>query len=177
MEMTENNASTSATNAAGSELAITHVLHVPREVVFKVWADMDHLKKWWCPEGFTINESKLGLRPSGVYHYSMKSHDGQEMWGKLVYNEIVASEKIVFIKSFTDPDGNTVRTPFSPAFPLEIQNVLTFKEKDGKTTLTIRGRPINATEEEIQFFTAMHGNMLQSFGGTFRQLDEYLACI
>lgn len=110
--MTENCTATSATNAAGSELAITRELHAGRELVFKVWTDVDHLINWWCPEGFTMNESKLSLRSGGVFHYSMKSPDGQEMWGKLVYNEIVAPEKIVFVKSFTDPDGNTVRAIF-----------------------------------------------------------------
>ena len=31
-----------------------------------------------------------------MFHYSMKSPDGHEMWGRFVYREIVAPEKIVF---------------------------------------------------------------------------------
>lgn len=29
--------------------------------------------------------SKLDLHPGGVFHYSMQSPDGHEMWGKFVF--------------------------------------------------------------------------------------------
>ncbi|WP_189020095.1 hypothetical protein [Paenibacillus marchantiophytorum] len=43
--------------------------------------------------------------------------------------------------------------------------------------LPLRGGPINTTEEENQFFTGMLDSMRQGFGGTFDQLDDYLATI
>jgi uncharacterized protein YndB with AHSA1/START domain len=101
--------------------------------------------------------------------------DGHQMWGKFVFHEIAGPGKLVFVNSFSDTQGNTVRAPFSELFPLEILNILTFTEQDGHTTLTMRGGPIQATDDEVQFFHSMHPSMQQGFGETFAQLDEYLA--
>ena len=49
------------------------------------------------------------------------------------------------------------------------------REKDGKTMLTLRGRPLNATDEERATFVDMFPSMQQGFGGTFDQLEAYLA--
>jgi uncharacterized protein YndB with AHSA1/START domain len=158
-----------------SELVITRIFNAPRELVFKAWTELEHLKHWWGPKGFSLSVSKFDIRPGGVFHYCMRSSEGQEMWGKFVYHEIVAPEKLVFVNSFSDAEGNTVRAPFSQTFPLKIQNILTFTEHEGKTTLSMRGGPIDATEEELQFFYSMRDSMQQGFAGTFSQLDDYLA--
>ena len=76
------------------------------------------------------------------------------MWGKFVYREIVAPERIVFVNSFSDEEGNPVRHPMSPTWPLEVLNTMTLSEHDGRTTLTIRGAPINASDEERKTFQA-----------------------
>jgi uncharacterized protein YndB with AHSA1/START domain len=60
-------------------------------------------------------------------------------------------------------------------WPLEILNTLTLTERDGKTTLTLRGGPINASEEELRTFATGVSGMRQGFAGTFKQLDRYLA--
>ncbi|MCU6793124.1 SRPBCC domain-containing protein [Paenibacillus sp. WQ 127069] len=161
------------------DLVITRTFNAPRELVFKVWTDADHLKHWWGPTGFTIHVAQADIRPGGIFHYCMKAADGHEMWGKFVYHEIVSPERIVFVNSFSDEEGNIVRAPFSQTqtFPLEIYNVFTFTEEEGTTTITLRGGPINATEEEIQFFHSMHESMQQGFAGTFGQLDDYLATL
>lgn len=96
------------------------------------------------------------------------------MWGKFVYREIVEPERIVFASSFADEKGNSIRTSFIDPWPLEILNTVTFTENAGKTTLTIKGAPINATEEEYNKFEEMQQSMQQGFGGTFDQLAEYL---
>lgn len=161
--------------AEESELMITRIFDAPRELVAKVWAESEHLKQWWGPKGFTMNISSLDFRPGGVFHYSQKSPDGHEMWGKFVYHEINLPEKLVFASSFSDEEGNTVRAPFSATWPLEILNTLTFSEHSGKTTLVMRGVPVNTTEEERETFKAMHDGIRQGFAGTFDQLADYLA--
>ncbi|MEX1031417.1 MAG: SRPBCC domain-containing protein [Paenibacillaceae bacterium] len=69
------------------------------------------------------------------------------------------------------------RHPGSATWPLEVLNTMTFVEQDGKTTLTLRGAPLNATEEEYNTFKAAHDGVKQGFAGTFAQLEEYLAKI
>lgn len=160
---------------AHNEAFITRVFDAPRELVFKAWTEPERLAQWWGPKGYELEVVKLELRPGGMFLGSQRSPEGQVMWGKFVYQEISPPEKLVFIQSFSDEEGNTIRAPFSPTWPLEVINHLTLTEEEGRTTLTLRGGPINATEEEIKDFDGMRPMVAQGFVGTFDQLDEYLA--
>ena len=129
-------------------------------------------------EGAKIRVIKLEVRPGGVFHYSMQFKPGHEMFGRFVYREIAAPERLVFINSFSDADGGLTRAPFpqlGDKWPLEVLNTLTLAEQGGKTTLTLRGNPINATEEEVAMYTSMFNSMRQGFGGSFDKLAEHLA--
>jgi uncharacterized protein YndB with AHSA1/START domain len=75
-----------------SELVITRIFDASRKLVFKAWTESEHLKHWWGPIGFSITVYKFDIRPGGVFHYSMRSSEGHEMWGKFVFHEIVAPE-------------------------------------------------------------------------------------
>ncbi|ACX66113.1 SRPBCC domain-containing protein [Paenibacillus sp. FSL H8-0457] len=156
-------------------LLLSRVFNAPRELVFKVWTDPEHFGKWWGPQGFSLDVIKMDVRPGGMFLGCQKSPDGsQAMWGKFVYQEVIEPEKLVFIQSFSDEEGNTIRAPFNANWPLEIMNIITFEEIDGKTTLTMQGGPVNATAEELAAFDEMAPMVKQGFGGTFDQLAEYL---
>jgi uncharacterized protein YndB with AHSA1/START domain len=160
---------------SGRELVIMRQLNAPRKVVYKAWTDPESLAKWWGPRGMGIEVNKFELRPGGTFLYSMKMPDGNTMWGKFVYSEIAAPERLVFVSSFSDKDGNITQAPFNPDFPKEIRNTLLLTEHEGKTTLIMKGKPINASKEEMKAFEAMMDSMKEGFGGTFDQLEEYLA--
>ena len=156
------------------ELVIGRVLDAPVELVFKAWSDPAFLSKWWGPKGFEISHFKLDFRAGGTLHYCMSNDTGFGMWGKFVYVEIVQPGLIVFINSFSDKGGNTVRAPFNALWPLEVQNVLTLTPYGTQTMLTLRGAPINASEEERTLFAQGFGSMQQGFNGTFEQLAAQL---
>lgn len=158
-----------------AELQITRVFNAPRELVFKAWTEPERLARWWSPRGYSVRVAAFDLRPGGVFHYCQTAPNGQEQWGKFVYREIVAPERLVYVNSFADPQGNTVRAPFSADWPLEIMNILTFSEQGGKTTLLMRGGPINPTDAERATFAGMREAVQGGFSGTLAQLDEYLA--
>lgn len=161
--------------AEARELVITRVFDAPLDLVWKAHTEAERLGQWWGPKGCTIKVVQLDLRPGGLFHYCMDWPGGQTMWGKFVYHEVVPQERIVFVNSFSDEAGNTTRAPFSGNWPLEVFNVLTFSEADGRTTLILRGKPINASAEECATFNSMHASMQAGFGGTYDQLQAYLA--
>jgi uncharacterized protein YndB with AHSA1/START domain len=161
--------------ASVNEFSISRTFDAPRDLVFKVFTESEHLMHWWGPKGFTWVSGRLDLRPGGTFHYCMRSPDGHEMWGKFVYREIVPPERLVFTNSFSDDQGNTIRAPFNAQWPLEVLNNVTFAEQAGRTTLTVRGCPVNATEEERKTYDASHKLMEQGFSGTLDQLADYLA--
>lgn len=157
-------------------LVITRVFDVPRELLWKAFTEPERMALWWGPKGFRVRVSKMDLRPGGIYHYCLRSPDGSDMWGKSVYREIVAPERLVFVNSFSDEKGALTHHPMSPTWPLEMLSTFAFdKEHEGKTKLTIRWPPLNATEEERKTFEAGHESMQQGWTGTLDQLAEYLA--
>jgi uncharacterized protein YndB with AHSA1/START domain len=168
----------SVIETATQDFTISRTFDAPRERVWAAWSDPLALPQWWGPKGATIRVIKLDFRPGGVFHYAMAFQPGHEMYGRFVYREIVAPERIVFVNSFSDSDGGITRAPFPQLegkWPLEVLNTMTLIEQGGRTTLALRGGPINATEEERKIFDGMHGSMRQGFGGTFDQLADYLA--
>lgn len=155
-------------------LIITRVMNATPELAFKTFTEAEHLTHWWGPAGMKLEVISLDVRNGGKFHYKMLSPEGHEMYGIFNYKEVLPFEKIVFTNGFADKEGNLIRAPFATTFPIEVMNTWTFEEDNGKTKLTLRGIPYNATEEEHQFFEAMKTNMEQGFGGTFTQWENYL---
>ena len=120
------------------------------------------LAQWWGPKGTTMRVLKLEFRPGGMFHYTIAFQPGHEMYARFIYREIVAPERIAFVISFSDAAGGITRAPFPQLknlWPLEVLNVVTFTEQGGKTTVALRGRPINATDEERAMFAANTNSM------------------
>ena len=162
-------------SATSNPFVISRTFDAPRELVWKAWTERKRLMHWFGPKGFTMPAAKMAFNPGGMFHYCLQSPDGSEMWGKFVYREIVAPEKIVLVNSFSDEDGGVTRHPFSPTWPLEMLSTTTLAEEQGRTTLTILWSPLNATEPERDTFDSAHESMKQGWSGTFEQLADYLA--
>ena len=161
--------------AASEEFVTTRLFDAPRELVFDAWTQERHLKEWFGPKGCAIVDCKLDLRPGGFFHYGMRFMDGNVMWGKWIFKEIQRPEKIVLVSQFSDARGGLSRHPGSPNWPRETLSTTTFVDKGGKTELTLRWSPFNATDIERTTFAAGTASMEQGWGGTFKQLDDYLA--
>ncbi len=157
------------------EFVIHRVLDAPRETVWQAWSEAEHLAHWWGPKGCVLEVVALDFRVGGTFHYGMKMPAGGEMWGKFIYREIDAPQRLVYVSSFADADENVTRAPFDDRFPMHILNSVTFEEHGDKTTLTLRAAPLDATETERAFFAEMHDSMRGGFGSTLDQLAEYLA--
>jgi uncharacterized protein YndB with AHSA1/START domain len=164
-------------NEKNKEFVISREFGVSRDLMFKVWTDPEHMQKWWGPKGSRVAYSRMDFRPGGSYHYCMHSPDGNDMWGKFVYREIVKPERIVFVNSFSDEKGGLTRHPMSPGWPLEMLSTITFAGHMGKTTVTVRWAPLNATEEERKTFEDGFDSMQKGWSGTMDQLAEYLTNI
>lgn len=153
---------------------ISREFDAPRQRVWQAWTEVERLKQWFSPKGFTVIAAKMDFRPGGSYHYGMRTPTGQEMWGKWVFREIKAPERLVLVNSFSDAAGGMTRHPMSPTWPREMLSTSTFSEKNGKTTLTLEWLPVNATPEEIATFEAGREGMKMGWTGTMEQLIDYL---
>ena len=120
------------TDTTGRELVISRVLNAPRELVWQVWTNPDHIKNWWGPNGFTNTIFTMEVKPGGVWDFIMHGPDGTDYKNKSIYKEVVKPERIVF---------DHVSGP-------KFQTTITFEEQDNKTLLT--WRMLFATKEELE---------------------------
>lgn len=153
---------------------ISRVFDAPRERVWRAWTEVEHLKKWWGPRGFTVSHCTLDLRPGGLMHYCLRAPGGGEMWGRFLFREIVKPERLVWINSFSDPKGGVTRHPGHAGWPLEMLTTVEFAETSGKTTVTVRWTPHEASEAERKVFDDGRASMNQGWSGTFEQLGAHL---
>ena len=154
---------------------ISRVVDAPRERVWQAWTEAERLKKWWGPKGFTVKQCKVDLRPGGLMHYCLRTPDGQDMWGKFVYREIVKPEKLVWLNSFSDEKGGTTVHPMSPTWPREMLTTVTFEAQGGKTKVTVQWLPVDtSTDLERKTFEEGRDSMKMGWSGTFEQFADYL---
>ena len=102
------------------ELIITRLLNAPRELVWEVWTNPDHIKNWWGPDGFTNTIATMEVKAGGVWDLVMHGPDGTDYKNKSIFKEIVKPEKIVY-EHITAPKFSTT---------------ITFEARENKTFLT-----------------------------------------
>lgn len=146
----------------------------PRETVFQMFAEARHLKHWWGPRGWTLPVCNIDFRPGGVWHYCIKCVDesqeaffGFESWGKGVYEEIEAPDKIVYTDYFSDAEGREAAD-----FPAS-QVTMLFLEEAGRTRLV--SRSLFDSPEALQ--AVLDSGMEQGIAETWDRLAEYLATL
>ena len=108
------------------EMILTRVFDAPRELIWKLWTEREHIRKWWGPKGFTLPGCEMDFRPGGAYRFVMRGPDGQDNPFHGVYREIVRNERIVFTAILDNLPGH------------ELLTTVTFAEEGGKTRLSVR---------------------------------------
>lgn len=158
----------------GDHLVMERRFDAPRELVFQMFSDSEHLENWWGPKGWETENYAFTFAIGGVWHYCMVCTDedqgdyyGQTSWGRAVFQEIHIPEKIVYIDQFSDEAGNV-----SEEFP-EMDITLNFVEEAGTTRLQIISR--FASAEELK--TVVNMGVIEGVTSQYDRLDGYLAAI
>jgi uncharacterized protein YndB with AHSA1/START domain len=165
-----------ATTPSSPDFVISRRFDAPRETLFRAFTEPASMQQWWGPKGFTVVKATMDLRVGGTYHYALRAPDGSTMWGKMVYREITAPARVVWINSFSDEAGGTTRHPMAPTWPREMLSTLTFDDDAGGTRLTLTWSPLDPDAMERATFDApvSHESMRMGWTGTLDQLEAYL---
>jgi uncharacterized protein YndB with AHSA1/START domain len=83
-------------NTADRELIITRTLNAPRELVWEVFTNPEHIKNWWGPNGFTNTINIMEVKPGGVWDLVMHGPDGTNYKNKSIFKEVVKPLRIVY---------------------------------------------------------------------------------
>ena len=99
------------TKSNGSEdaVVIERTFDAAVDLIWQMWTEPEHFKKWYGPKGFTVPVADMELRIGGVRLICMASPDGSmKMWTTGEYTEIVPNERLVYTESPADENGNVV---------------------------------------------------------------------
>jgi uncharacterized protein YndB with AHSA1/START domain len=85
-----------ASDISGHQILNKRTLNAPRDLVFRMWTEKEHVTKWWGPTGFTTTIFEMDVRPGGVWNFAMHGPDGRDYQNKDVYVEVIRPERLVF---------------------------------------------------------------------------------
>lgn len=154
-------------------LVLERVFNAPKELVFSMFKEAEHLKQWWGPRGFEVTVCTVDFQPGGIWHYCMKCMDpqmgdfyGTESWGKAVYKEIDEPDGFVYTDYFSDAEGNV-----NASLPATVITMEFIDLGGGQTKLVSRGEYVSS--ESLK--TVMDMGMLQGITETWDRLEERLS--
>ncbi len=150
----------SAALVGDREIAAVRIFDAPRDLVWKVWTEPEHIAKWWGPKGFTTTTYSMDVRPGGVWRFVMHGPD-RDYQNKITYLEVVKPERLVY------KHGGEKEVE-----PVNFQVTVTFMEQDRKTRVDMRMvfPSANARDYVIKTYGAVEG-----LNQTLGRLEEYLA--
>jgi uncharacterized protein YndB with AHSA1/START domain len=149
-----------ATLVGDREIAAVRVFDAPRDLVWKVWTEPEHIAKWWGPRGFTTTTYSMDVRPGGVWRFVMHGPD-RDYQNKITYLEVVKPERLVY------KHGGEKEVE-----PVNFQVTVAFTEQGGKTRVDMRMvfPSAKARGYVIETYGAVEG-----LNQTLARLEEYLA--
>lgn len=126
-----------ARKLADDELLIIRVIDAPVPLVFRIWAEPQHMIRWLGPEGFTCTSLDLDFRPGGAWRACIESEAYGQSWMGGQFREIEKDRRIVY--SFAWEDGRD-----QPGMDTLV--TVTFEEQDGKTVQRFHQAPFSSVE-------------------------------
>jgi len=147
------------------ELTVERTVAIPPRLAWEGWTKPEHIARWWGPKNWTSTVYEMNVRPNGVWRYSLRPNngDGEEAYGRAVYQEVMEPIRLVYIDSFTDMNWNVFENS-------DMYTTVTFDEVKEGCKLRIRTRfrsvkDLNNAEEM---------GMVKGFTDAFDRLEEYL---
>jgi uncharacterized protein YndB with AHSA1/START domain len=147
------------------EILATRIFDAPRDLVWKVWTEREHIGKWWGPNGFTTTTSSMEVKPGGMWRYVMHGPDGRDYQNRIVYVEVVKPEKLSYRHDDADEPAD------KDAEPIHFQVSVNFDDVGGKTKITMR--MVFPSAKLRDFVIKTHG-ALEGMKQTLGRLEGYL---
>lgn len=116
-------------------LEIDRVFDAPRELVWRLWRDPEHMVRWHGPEGHALLECDIDFRVGGKWRRCMSNGPGHAHWISGEYLEIDEPGRLSFTYINAHDGFETVVTMDFLAL------------EDGRTRMLFRQTPFISREE------------------------------
>lgn len=113
---------------ASAPLVVGRFFAAPRAQVFQAWTSAQHIKRWFCPAGYSVPHAEVEFRVGGTFKVCMRSPEGRDHWTKGEFTEIVPNALLVI-------DMHAIEEQERPLF--RAHTVVTFADESGGTRLEI----------------------------------------
>lgn len=150
--------------AGDREIAAVRIFDAPRDLVWTVWTEPEHIAKWWGPKGFTTTTYNMDVKAGGVWRFVMHGPD-RDYQNKITYLEVVRPERLVYKHGGTgDKEDREIE-------PVSFQVTVTFAEQGGKTRVDMRMAfpSAKARDHVVKTYGAVEG-----LAQTLARLEDYL---
>ena len=78
------------------EIVLTRMVAAPRELVWKLWTEPEHVPRWWGPTGFTTTTQEMDVRAGGRWRFTMHGPDGRDYPNLITYLEVEEPARLVY---------------------------------------------------------------------------------
>jgi len=82
--------------ATATSLRLSRVVHADVDTAFRAWTQPEHIRRWACPEGHTIADSRVDLVVGGSYMLQMTNDEGLTHTARGTYREIDPPHRLVY---------------------------------------------------------------------------------
>lgn len=87
-----------------TSLTLTRMIRADREAVFRAWTNPAEMKKWFCPEGGTVDAAESDLEVGGRFKVAMRMPDGVHV-ATGMYREIEPPSRLAFTWRWEGGEG------------------------------------------------------------------------
>ncbi|HWL62560.1 MAG TPA: SRPBCC family protein [Steroidobacteraceae bacterium] len=145
--------------------------------LYDMWTDPAQLSQWLPPTGATMQFIHAEPRTGGTSFYAMQLPGGETVHGKLKFQQLERPRLVVYTQQFCDGEGNAIRPPFFPDWPLTMHTFVELAEEGPvRTRVTVRWEPgAEATAADIAEFARQKGSMTGGWTGSFDKLEAIVA--
>jgi uncharacterized protein YndB with AHSA1/START domain len=109
-------------------LVVSRTFPAPRQRVFQAWSSAEHLRRWFCPAGYSVPEALVEFRVGGAFEICMRSPEGLDHWTRGRYTEIVPHTRLVI-------DMHCVTEQGRPLF--RAYTIVSFADEPGGTKIEV----------------------------------------
>lgn len=130
------------------QIVIERVLNAPIGLIWQMWTEPEHFKKWYGPNGATIPVAEMDVRIGGKRLICMEMR-GMKMWTVGEYTTIVPNTRLAYTESMADENGNVVSPSamgMPEGYPVTTEVIVVLEDIGGRTkmVMTHAGMPADS---------------------------------
>ena len=82
------------------QVRLRRTYDAPRETMFKLWIEPEHIKRWWAPHDFTVPHAEFDAHPGGKLRIDFRGPDGLVFANRGEVREVSPPDRLVFTTEY-----------------------------------------------------------------------------